>query len=114
MGKPKFSVGELVCVTGYKKHICFFYIYDYIWGQTYPYHIMSLEKNNRVYATRAKNLKSISNVIVLINTILSNSVNITATIEKGKQLKERRHAPNRVCMDPYPLDQRFRREVRYD
>ncbi len=113
MGKPKFSVGEFVHVSTYRKHGCFFYIYDYVGGQTHPYCIISLEKNNRIYATQAKNLKSVSNVIVLIDTILSNSINITATIEKGKQLKERQHGPNRVYTYPYPLDQRFRREARY-
>jgi len=113
MGKPKFSVEEFVYVPGYRKHICFFYLYDYIRGQTYPYHIMSLEKNNRIYKAKAKDLRSISNVTDLINTILSGSVNMANIIEKGRLLKEERHDPkiNRWGTAAMPIDWELNRDI---
>ena len=117
MGKPKFSVGEFVHVSTYRKHGCFFYIYDYVGGQTHPYCIISLRKNRRIYRAKAKNLKSIANVTDLINTILSGSVNIANIIEKGKLLKEEQRGPKRNSWSvvAMPIDWELNRdiEVRY-
>jgi len=114
MSKLKFSVGEFVYVPSCRKHGCFFYIYDYINGKSCPYCMISLENSNfnRVYVEKAKNLKSIPNIIVMINSILSNSVDIAAVIERGKQLNERRHDPKERALPlRNPLDWELNREV---
>ena len=113
MGKPKFSVGEFVYVPSYRKHGCFFYIYDYINGQSCPYCIIPFKNRHRIYVAKAKNLKSIPNIIVMVNNILSGSVNIPAVIARGRELNKIRHDPKRGVWGPVgsPLGWELDREV---
>ena len=78
MGKTKFAVGEIVKIEDRNS---FFYVYDYVVGVTYPYHLLSIQ-TGYLYSARAKNIQAILDIeSIMFSTILrKNGINIAKQI----------------------------------
>lgn len=98
MSKPRFSIGEFVCAVKHESHTLF-YIYEYRTGNTHPYNIISV-RNLQLHTARARDLRTISNIINIITILLQGDTNFLEAVKRIRLNDTRLHAS-------YPLGWTF-------
>ena len=97
MGKPRFFVGEFV-LSNYKYRLGeLLYIYNYVRGNTFPYHV--LNKSKIIYSVRAKDIYSVDNINIILENFLLSPGSLKGIINSGKLMA----AHPEQHTSPFPL-----------